>query len=79
MSLQVIINEIGDEPFPALSRADHPARAANRVRQNTHPRDPLDLEFELCQEHLPDAFLKADIKNGTENATSNDPSNRPTT
>jgi len=59
---QVILNEIGDEPCPALSKPDHLASAANRVRQNMHSRDPLDLEFELCQEHLPDAFLKADIK-----------------
>lgn len=53
---------LGDEPCPALSKPDHLARAANRVRQNTRPQDPLDLEFELCQERLPDAFLKADIK-----------------
>ena len=59
---QVILYEISDEPCPALSNPDHRARAANRVRQNTHPQDPLDLEFELCQEHLPDAFLKAGIK-----------------
>ena len=62
MFLQVMLNEIGDEPCPALSKPDHLARTANRVWQNTCPRDPLDLEFELCQDHLPDAFLKADIK-----------------
>lgn len=62
MFLQVMLNEISDEPCPALSKPDHLARAANRVRQNTCLRDPLDLEFEICQDHLPDAFLKADIK-----------------
>ena len=62
MFLQVMLNEMGDEPCPALSKPDHLARTANRVRQNTCLRDPLDLEFELCQDHLLDAFLKADIK-----------------
>ena len=51
-----------NEPCPALSKPDHLARATNRVRQSTQPQDPLDLDFELCQEHVPDGFLKADIK-----------------
>lgn len=59
---QVLLNEVGDEPCPALSKPDHLARAANRVRQSTRPQDPLDLDFQLCQEHVPDGFLKADIK-----------------
>ena len=48
---------------PALPKPDHLARAANRVRQSTRPRDPSDLDFDLCHEHIPDGFLKADIKN----------------
>lgn len=58
----MLLNEVGDEPCPALSKPDHLARAANRVRQSTRPQDPLDLDFQLCQEHVPDGFLKADIK-----------------
>ena len=35
---------------------------ANRIRQCTRPKDPLDLDFDLHQDHIPDGFLKADIK-----------------
>ena len=59
---QVLLHELGDEPCPALPKPDHLARAANRVQQSTRPRDPLDLDFDLCHEHIPDGFLKADIK-----------------
>ncbi|XP_073235751.1 uncharacterized protein [Porites lutea] len=59
----VLLNELGDEPCPALPKPDHLARAANRVRQSTRPRDPSDLDFDLSHEHIPDSFLKADIKN----------------
>ena len=47
---------------PALAKPDHLARAANRLRQSTRPRDPLDLEFDLNHDYVPDGFLKADIQ-----------------
>lgn len=59
---QVLLNEVRDGPCPALSKPDHLARATNRVRQSMHPQDPIDLDFKLCQGHVPDGFLKADIK-----------------
>ncbi|XP_067024035.1 uncharacterized protein [Acropora muricata] len=59
---EVLLNELGDEPCPALPKPHHLARAANRIRQSTRPKDPIDLDFDLQQDQIPNGFLKADIK-----------------
>ena len=59
---QVLLNEIGAEPCPALPKLDHLARAANRVRQSTRPRDPLDVDFDLSKTTSRMVSFKADIK-----------------
>lgn len=46
---------------PALPKLMHLARAANCLRQSLHPEDPVDLESELEEEHIPSDFLQGDI------------------
>ena len=59
---KVLPTELGDELCPALAKTDHFARAVNRLRQSMRPRDPLDLEFDLNHDFVPDCFLKGDIQ-----------------
>ena len=33
----------------------------NRLRQRLRPKEPVDLDFSLEEEHLPEAFLRADL------------------
>ncbi|KAJ7356088.1 hypothetical protein OS493_027015 [Desmophyllum pertusum] len=50
------------KPAPAI--VDEPefiARQANRLRQRLRPKEPVDLDFRLEEEHLPEAFLKSDL------------------
>ena len=56
------IEESIPDPQIQSDTQDHLARAANRLRQSTRPRDPLDLEFDLNHDYVPDGFLKADIQ-----------------
>ena len=50
------------EPLPALRNPDYLARAANRHRQKKRPAEPTDLDFDLREDHIPEDFLKADVK-----------------
>ena len=56
------IEESIPDPQIQSDTQDHLARGANRLRQSTQPRDPLDLEFDLNHDYVPDGFLKADIQ-----------------
>ena len=38
---------------PALSKPEHMARAANRLRQRLRPEDPKDLDFEIMEDCIP--------------------------
>ena len=38
------------------------ARAANKKRQQLRPKGPLDLDFELEDDHIPEGFFRSDIK-----------------
>ena len=58
----MLLEQLGEQPCPGLSKPDNLARAANRLRQTQRPRDPEDLDFELQEEHIPDGFLRADIR-----------------
>ena len=50
------------EPLPALSNPEYLARAANHHRQKMRPAEPTDLEFEVNENHIPEDFLKSDLK-----------------
>ena len=52
---------MGDQPCPALPKPEFLARTANRLRQSQRPKDPVTLNFELQEEHIPTGFLKADV------------------
>ena len=52
---------MGDAPCPTIAKPQHLARAANRLRQRLRPTDPIDLEFEVEEDHIPTEFLRADI------------------
>ncbi|XP_078364312.1 uncharacterized protein LOC144648701 [Oculina patagonica] len=60
-----IVNEVLlkklDGPSPSLSKPKLLAQAANRLRQNTRPKDPVDMDFSLEEDHIPDGFLQADV------------------
>jgi hypothetical protein len=45
------------KPLPALKNPEYLARAANRHRQKKRPAEPLDLDFEINEDHLPTGFL----------------------
>ena len=53
---------MSDGPCPSLPKPNFLARTANRLRQSTRPKDPVDLEFEIDHSNIPADFLKADIK-----------------
>lgn len=45
-----------------LPKVDNMVRAANRCRQETRPRHPVDLDFELQLDAIPANFLLSDIR-----------------
>ena len=50
------------EPLPALRNPEYLARAANRHHQRMRPAEPTDLDFEINEDHIPDDYLKSDVK-----------------
>lgn len=54
--------ELGQAPCPTLSKPTVLARTANHTRQKLRPQDPVDLEFQLSDDHIPEGYLQADIK-----------------
>ncbi|KAJ8025973.1 hypothetical protein HOLleu_33687 [Holothuria leucospilota] len=62
---EVLLGEMTDAPCPSMPiKPDHLARAANRVRQQMRPTDPVDLAFDIDERHIPTGFLRADIAVG---------------
>ena len=59
------MEELTTEPIAALPNPRYIARAANRLRKSSRPKDPTDLEFELNEESLPENFLRADVRAGS--------------
>ena len=55
-------NHIGRAPCPAVQDEDSLARIARYVRQRQRPQEPTDLTFEMEEEHMPDGFLREDLK-----------------
>ena len=60
--LQVLLDELNSAPYDALPKPSYIARQANRLRQRQRPEDPVDLDFVLDDNHLPDDFLQADVE-----------------
>ena len=58
----ILLNELTDAPCPSLPNLDSLQGTANRVCEQLQPQDPKDLDFELETEHIPDGFLREDIK-----------------
>ena len=59
---EVLLEQMTDGPCSSLPRPEYIARAANRKRQQLRPKDPLDLNFELEDAHIPDGFFRSDVK-----------------
>lgn len=59
------MEELTTEPIAALPNPSYIARAANRLRKSSRPKDSTDLEFELNEECLPENFLRADVRAGS--------------
>ena len=51
-----------DGPCSSSPRPEYIARTANRKRQQLRPQDPLDLDFELEEGHIPDGFFRSGVK-----------------
>ena len=57
---KVLLNEL-NAGCPALSKPEHIARAANRLRERLHPEDPKDLDFEIMKDCIPQGFFQAEV------------------
>ena len=52
---KVLQENITNEPVPSLPAQVNLVRAANRYRQHFWPKDPVNLDFEIAEDHLPEA------------------------
>ena len=59
---QVLMEEMTDTPCPSLPKPLNLAKAANYLRQRLRPSDPTDLNFEIDSNHIPEGFMRGDIK-----------------
>ena len=59
---KVLLEELTDGPCPSLPKPINLVKAANHLRHRHRPSDPVDLEFEMQTEHIPDDFLPRDVK-----------------
>ena len=59
---QVLMEEMTDAPCPSLPKPLNLAKAANYLRQRLRPSDPTDLNFEIESNHIPEGFMRGDIK-----------------
>ena len=63
-SMQIMLERV--EPcdiglLPTLPKLDNLAKQANHKRRKCRPRHPVDLLFDIDQEHLPEDFLQGDV------------------
>ena len=59
---KVLMEEMTDAPCPSLPKPLNLAKAANYLRQRLRPSDPMDLNFEIDSNHIPEGFMRGDIK-----------------
>ena len=64
MATNILLEHVGNEPTTAVPKMVNLARAANRRRQQTRPRHPTSLDFEISDQHIPEGFLQADVMAG---------------
>ncbi|KAI0232988.1 hypothetical protein LSAT2_016769 [Lamellibrachia satsuma] len=57
----VVNKHLGVVPCPNLPGMDYLARNGNYARQKARPRDPVDLDFSMQEQHIADGFLQRDI------------------
>ncbi|KAI0220396.1 hypothetical protein LSAT2_028071 [Lamellibrachia satsuma] len=57
----VVNKHLGAVPCPNLPGMDYLARNGNYARQKARPRDPVDLDFSMQEQHIADGFLQRDI------------------
>ena len=58
---EVLLEQLGDVPCPALRKPINMAKSANYFRQSRRPKDPADLNFEIEEAHIPADFLRANV------------------
>jgi len=58
---EVLLEQMNDEACPTLPGPECLAHAANRFRQTQLPVGPVDLNFSLDENNLPENFLRGDI------------------
>ena len=58
---EVLLEELDNAPCPSIPNPDYLARNANYLRQSECLQDPVDLDFELDDKHLPPDFFQADV------------------
>ena len=59
---KVLLNELDhDIHCAALPKLEYMARAANRLRQRSRPKDPQGLQFDLEEDCIPPGVLQADV------------------
>jgi len=58
----ILLDELGDAPCPALPKPSYLSRTANYHRQKLRPDDPATMDFELALEHIPEGFFRKDIE-----------------
>ncbi|MPC69820.1 hypothetical protein E2C01_064051 [Portunus trituberculatus] len=59
---EVLLQEMGNAPCPSLPKPEHLSRTANRQRQKLRPAEPKYLSFILDEAHIPNNFLRADVR-----------------
>lgn len=59
---EVLMEEQTDDPCPSLPKPVNLAKAANHLRQRLRLADSVGFEFEFQPEHIPENFLRGDIK-----------------
>ncbi|RMX48262.1 hypothetical protein pdam_00005436 [Pocillopora damicornis] len=59
---EVLMEEQTDDPCPSMPKPVNLAKAANHLRQRLRLADSVGFEFEFQPEHIPENFLRGDIK-----------------
>lgn len=57
---KVLLEVLGDAPCRAQQKPVNALKSVNYFRQSRRPKDPVDLDFEIEETHIPADFLKAD-------------------
>lgn len=61
---EALLQHVDDTAAVTLPAPHNLARQGNRKRQKCRPAEPVDILFEIAEYHIPDDFLRRDIKVG---------------